>query len=257
MGALRPCLLITIYDNRDTIRGVVESLARFDLPCLIVDDGSGPETREVLAELAYAHTWVDVERLPVNSGRGAALELGYRSAARRGFSHAIQLDADGQHTAADIPAFLDAAAQEPKAMILGDPQFDASAPAERRYGRQISRFWVWVETFSFAIHDPLCGFRCLPLGPTIELLDRVGCGKRMEFDTAILVRLFWVGVPVRNLPTRVIYFEDGLSHFDLLWDNVRISLMHTRLVLAMLLRLPLLWMGRGARSGGSGKGGAA
>ncbi len=249
MAELRPCLLIPIYDNRDTIRDVVESLAGFGLPCLIVDDGSGPETREVLAELVDAYPWVQVERLPVNAGRGAALERGYRSAAGRGFTHVIQLDADGQHAAADIPAFIESAREKPEAMVLGDPQFDASAPAGRRYGRQISRFWVWVETFSFDIHDPLCGFRCLPLRPLIETLDRVSCGKRMEFDAAILVRLYWAGVPVCNLPTCVAYFEDGLSHFDLLWDNVRISLMHTRLVLAMLLRLPSRWLVRCAREG--------
>ena len=52
----------------------------------------------------------------------------------------------------------------------------------------------------------------------------------------------WRGVPVRNLPTRVIYPENGLSHFRMWRDNLRISAMHTRLLLGMLPRAPgLLW----------------
>ncbi len=241
---INPCLLIPIYDNEDTIEGVVESLASHGLPCLIVDDGSSLATREVLAKIDATHSWVQVEHLPRNGGRGVALTAGYREAARRGFTHVLQLDADGQHAAEDVPAMLAAAAACPRAMILGDPQFDESAPPARRYGRQISRFWVWVETCSFAIHDPLCGFRCLPLAPVVTLLDRVRCGARMEFDVALLVRLAWTGVPVRNVPTQVVYFEGGVSHFDVLWDNLRISGSHTRLVLAMLLRLPLLILRR-------------
>jgi hypothetical protein len=62
----------------------------------------------------------------------------------------------------------------------------------------------------------------------------------MDFDTEIAVRLFWRGVPVRNLPTRVIYPENGLSHFRMWRDNARITAMHTRLLLGMLPRAPRL-----------------
>jgi hypothetical protein len=124
--------------------------------------------------------------------------------------------------------------------VLGAPIFDASAPRSRLVGRRVSRFWVHVETLSLAIHDPLCGFRCLPLAPTVDLLSRVTLGDRMEFDPEIAVRLVWDGLPVANIPTRVTYFPGGLSHFDPLGDNFRISWAHTRLVVGMLRRrLPL------------------
>ena len=56
------------------------------------------------------------------------------------------------------------------------------------------------------------------------------------------VRLVWHGTQVINIPTHVTYPTDGVSHFDVLWDNVRISGMHTRLFFGMLVRLPwLLW----------------
>jgi hypothetical protein len=62
----------------------------------------------------------------------------------------------------------------------------------------------------------------------------------MDFDTEIMVRMVWRGVRVLNVPTRVTYPVDGVSHFALWRDNVRISAMHARLFGGMLLRLPML-----------------
>jgi glycosyltransferase involved in cell wall biosynthesis len=244
----RPCLLIPIYNHGATICAVVDGLADLGLPCLVIDDGSDDATREQLVALSD-RDWVDVHRLPTNLGRGGALQAGYRRAAGRGFTHAVQLDADGQHDAASVPAFLAEAAAHPEAMILGAPVFDASAPKARLYGRRLTQWWVWIETLGRDIRDPLCGFRCFPLAPTIDLLDRVAMGAGMEFDAEIVVRLLWDGVPVRNVSTPVCYFEDGLSTFRPLHDNLRISWLHTRLFIGSLPRLPWLLQRRRRRSG--------
>ena len=237
---MNPCLLIPIYDHGDTIGAVVESLAYLDLPCLIVDDGSAAPTRAELARIAATHDWIEVVRRDRNGGRGAALRTGYRRAAQRGFSHAVQLDADGQHDARDVPRLLEAAAKDPRALVLGRPIFDESAPGLRLWGRKISQFWVWVETLSFAIEDPLCGFRCFPLAPTLALLDGDPLGDRMDFDPEIAVRLYWEGLPVASVPTRVRYHEGGLSHFAPAYDSWLIAKAHVRLVGGMLLRAPSL-----------------
>lgn len=235
---MKPCLLIPIFDHPKTIEAVVDALAYLGLPGLVVDDGSGVETVRALARSSARHTWLRVVRHPSNRGRGAALQTGYREALRTGFTHALQLDADAQHDAADAPRFLDAANRAPHALVLGEPSFGPEAPRARRWGRSISRFWVWVETRSLAIADPLCGYRCMPLAETIEVLDRTPCGTHMDFDPEIAVRLHWAGVPVVNVSTRVRYYENGISHFDLVRDNLRISWAHTRLVAEMLAHLP-------------------
>jgi glycosyltransferase involved in cell wall biosynthesis len=239
-GTVKPCVLIPIYNHPDTIGDVVSALGAFDVPCLVVDDGSDAATRRVLARLAEDHPWVTVERLPANRGRGAALRHGYSSAARRGFSHVIQLDADGQHDPADVPRFLAAALERPEAAVLGAPVFDASTPWSRWLGRQISRFWVHVETLSFSIRDPLCGYRCLPLEAITGVLARRPLGDRMEFDPQIVVCLAWEGVPIVNVPTHVTYRAGGVSHFRLVRDNALISRAHAGLVFGMLRRLPAL-----------------
>lgn len=233
----RPCLLIPNYDHGREVVAVVEALAKHALPLLIVDDGSGDETRRILDDLAERFDFVSVVRRPRNGGRGAALKTGYREAAARGFTHAIQLDADGQHETADVPKFVRAIADAPQALVLGAPIFDESAPKARLYGRQLSRGMVWLSTFSFAVEDPLCGFRGMPLAPTLAVLDTFRTGDRMEFDPEIVIHLVQRGTPVVNVPTEVVYNEGGLSHFDLWGDNKRLTAVYANALFAMPIRV--------------------
>ena len=232
----RICVLIPTYDNPRTLRGVVER-ARAHLPdVVVVDDGSGPEGRQVAADLArdgLAH----VTHRARNGGKGAAVKTGFRAALALGFTHALQVDADGQHVIEDVPRFLAAARARPEALVLGQPVFDATAPAARRRGRLVSRFWTDLETGGRVIEDPLCGFRVYPLAPTLRAGAR---GNRMDFDVEIAVKLVWLGCPVVNLPTQVRYLsaeEGGVSHFQMWRDNVRISWAHLRLCALAVLRL--------------------
>jgi hypothetical protein len=207
----------------------------------VVDDGSDAATQAVLAKLACDYRkQMTLLRLPVNGGKGAAVMAGLRAARQAGFTHALQIDADGQHDANDVPLFLDAARAEPGAVILGRPVYDESVPKSRLYGRYLTHVWVWMETLSFTIRDSMCGFRLYPLDAACALIDSVRLGTRMDFDIEILVRLYWRRLAFRSIPTRVVYATDGVSHFDVLWDNVRISASHTRLACGMVLRSPML-----------------
>jgi len=233
---VKACFVIPLYQHRDTIRGVLEAVAKHDLPGFIIDDGSDEATRAELAALARSLPWVQVQRIPENRGKGAALRTGFHLAAAHGYTHAIQLDADAQHDPADMPRFLAAMRQAPTALVLGEPVFDASVPRLRLWGRQLSRGLVWLATLSRQIHDPLCGYRGVPLGPTLELLDRVHSGDHMEFEPELAVRLWWAGLPIVNLPTRVIYPPGGLSHFDVVRDDLRMAWLYARLTGGMLRR---------------------
>ncbi|QTD94001.1 glycosyltransferase family 2 protein [Burkholderia anthina] len=235
------CIVIPIYNHRDAIGGTLARLAVHGLPILVVDDGSDESTRRVLAALAeqYAAS-MTLLQLPTNGGKGAAVMAGLRAAHARGYRHAIQIDADGQHDAADVPKFVAAAQIEPDAVILGRPRFDDSVPKARLYGRYLTHAWVWIETLSLDIPDAMCGFRLYPVDAVCELIDAVSMPTRMAFDSEILVRLHWRGLAFRTIPTRVVYPADGVSHFDVWRDNVRISMSHARLVAGMLVRAPML-----------------
>ena len=235
------CIVIPIYNHRDAIGDTLARLAVHGLPIIVVDDGSDGPTQQTLAGLAVRYAdCMTLLRLPVNGGKGAAVMAGLRAARDRGYRHAIQIDADGQHDAADVPKFVAAAQAEPDAVVLGRPCFDASVPKARLYGRYLTHVWVWIETLSLDIPDAMCGFRLYPVDAVCALIDAVPMPKRMAFDSEVLVRLHWRGLTFRTIPTRVVYPEDGVSHFDVLRDNVRISASHTRLALGMLARAPWL-----------------
>ncbi|WP_413475922.1 glycosyltransferase family 2 protein [Hafnia paralvei] len=235
-----PCVLIPCYNHGAMMSGVLDRIQLFNLPCIVVDDGSDKTTQDELARLAAEYSNLTLIRLPVNAGKGAAVISGIEAAADAGFSHAVQVDADGQHAIEDIPRLLALAKEHPAALISGQPIYDDSVPRSRLYGRWVTHIWVWIETLSMQLEDSMCGFRVYPVAPTLQLAQRVTLGKRMDFDTEVMVRLYWQGNPSYFIPTRVIYPQDGLSHFDALKDNLRISLMHTRLFFGMLPRIPSL-----------------
>ena len=117
---MKACILIPFFDHGDAIRDVLDAVDshRDRLPGILVDDGSAPEHARALAEAAAHHPWLQVERRPQNGGKGAALKTGYRAAVKRGFSHALQLDADGQHDPRALPALLEVARRHPEALVL-------------------------------------------------------------------------------------------------------------------------------------------
>ncbi|WDG80758.1 glycosyltransferase family 2 protein [Pseudomonas chlororaphis] len=236
-----PCAVIPVYNHEAAVPAVVDALLASGLPCVLVDDASSPACAAVLEQLAEREQ-VFLVKLAVNQGKGGAVMAGLREASRLGFSHALQVDADGQHDLRDVDNFIATSRTHPEALVCGYPQYDASVPKGRFYARYLTHVWVWINTLSLQIPDSMCGFRVYPLPPVLALIDSVKIGRRMDFDTDILVRLAWRNQPMRWLPTKVRYPVDGLSHFRLFHDNLLISSMHARLFFGMLLRAPMiLW----------------
>jgi glycosyltransferase involved in cell wall biosynthesis len=238
---MKTCVIIPVYNHHEAIGPVVDALKPFGLPCYLVNDGSSPQCSAVLKKLAeQGPDWLILHERAHNGGKGAAVIDGLRLAIADGFSHAIQVDADGQHKLEDINLLLAASRQHPQKLILGKPCFDETAPKKRLYGRQFTNLWIWINTWSFAIADGMCGFRCYPLAAVDKLLASVQLGERMDFDIEIAVRLYWQGVDVVNVDTQVQYPLDGVSHFRMWQDNVLISRKHAQLFFGMLWRIPSL-----------------
>lgn len=242
MSTFRPCILIPTYDNPRTIRDVVLAVRALLPDVVVVDDASGDENRSAVEALGKEGLAL-VTRRPVNGGKGAAVKTGFRFASEHGFTHALQVDADGQHALEDVAKFLAVAREQPDAVVLGQPIFDETAPTHRKMLRKVTIFWTRREVGDDRVGDPLCGFRVYPIRPAIAA-DTVG--DRMDFDPEIVVRLAWMGVPFVHVPTKVRYFtaaEGGVSHWRAVEDNWLIAKMHTRLMwrrmMHLILRRPL------------------
>jgi glycosyltransferase involved in cell wall biosynthesis len=237
----KPCVVIPVYNHEHAVGAVLDGVLGHGLPCILVDDASSASCARVLDQLAgAAPQQVVLERHAANQGKGGAVLTGFRRAAASGYTHVLQIDADGQHCVADLGRFVAAAQASPDAVVAGCPVYDESVPALRLYARYLTHVWVWINTLSFAIRDSMCGFRVYPVAPVLALDQRRKLGLRMNFDIEILVRLYWSGARVINLPTRVGYPSDGISHFKAWTDNVLITRMHVTLFFGMLPRIPSL-----------------
>ena len=236
-------VLIPSYNPGPRMEATVRAALREWAPVWVVVDGSTDHSEQRLGAIADTNPNLRVWVLPKNRGKGAAVLFGLKEAQALGFTHALTMDSDGQHSEPSIPAFMQASMAAPDAMILGKPLFDASAPSLRVKGRKISNWWANLETLHAGIEDSLFGFRIYPIGPLIDVMRRQPWMRRFDFDVEAVVRLSWKGVRALNLATPVRYFraqDGGVSHFNYWRDNALLTWMHARLMVGFLLRLPLL-----------------
>ncbi|HZB55196.1 MAG TPA: glycosyltransferase [Reyranella sp.] len=245
-ASIRACAVIPSHNHWQAMPAIVERLCALGLAVFVIDDGSEPPARMALAALDAPEHGVRVTQFDINRGKGAAVLAGFGLARAAGFSHCLQVDADGQHDMTAVADMLALAQDRPDAVVAGWAVYDGSAPLGRVMGRWITHVCVWIETLSFGIRDSMCGLRVYPLAAVAALVDQgADIGEGMDFDTEIIVRLHRAGTPVVNRPVRVAYPPGNLSNFRMWRDNWRITRMHTRLLLGTLFIWPaLLWQRR-------------
>jgi glycosyltransferase involved in cell wall biosynthesis len=241
---MKSLVLIPSYNTGPILRRTVTAVLAQGPNVLVVIDGSDDGSDENLEELGdEAAGRLEVLRLVKNQGKGAAILAGITLAQKKGFTHALSMDSDGQHRVDEIPRYLAVAQKHPGAAILGKPIFDDSAPNIRVQGRKISNWWANLETLNWGIGDSLFGMRLYPIAPLREVFASTFGARRFDFEPEVAVRFCWKRIPVLNLPTPVRYLtaeDGGVSQFRYLRDNTLLTWMHFRLLIGFLFRLPLL-----------------
>jgi len=230
-------VLIPSYNSGPKLIETVRDARQFWAPVWVVIDGSTDGSDLALRRLAANDPELRVLSLAQNQGKGAAILHGIRAAEAEGFSHALTMDADGQHPADLIPSFMATSRARPDGLVLGRPVFDASAPRIRVLGRKLSNWWTDIETGSR--FDSLFGFRVYPIGRLRRVMEASRWMRRFDFDAEAAVRLCWSGCTPIDLPAPVRYFrpeEDGVSHFRYGRDNVLLTWMHLRLIAGLIAR---------------------
>jgi glycosyltransferase involved in cell wall biosynthesis len=239
---LKQGIVIPVYNHGKTAGAVVEKLSSLGLPIIIVDDGSDSETKSYLEKIHAEFPLTVPVVLKKNSGKGGAVLAGLKKAGELGFSHVLQIDADGQHDTGQAAFFLSESAEHPEAAICSYPVYDDSVPSSRKNGRKIANTWAKIVTLSPVIVDSMIGFRVYPVTQVLGVCSRACLDFRMGFDIEVLVRMVWKNIPLMFHPLRVYYPVDGVSHFRPVRDNIGISLVYTKLCCGMLVRWPvLLW----------------
>jgi glycosyltransferase involved in cell wall biosynthesis len=205
-------VIIPCLNERDTIGALVHQVRNYLPKVIVVDDGSTDETAS-LAEEAGA----EVLRLPTSLGKGAALLEGWRLAANAGFAWALNMDGDGQHDPADIPAFFAGADAETPALVIGDRMRN---PVEMPWVRRHVNRWMSARIsrrLGLSLPDSQCGFRLMHLP---SLLQAGITARRYEIESEIIVAASRKRLPVSFVPIRVIYKHGG-SKINAVTDTVR------------------------------------
>ncbi len=247
MTNYKPAILIPVYNHGKACAQVVDGLETFckgnGITIILVDDGNADETKKYLSEITEKHgEFVKLIANDKNYGKGVAFRNGMMKAEELGFTHVLQLDADGQHDSSRCAFFFEKSRENPEKLICGYPEFDESAPEHRKGGHRFANGWCAIVTWSNGIVDSLCGFRIYPVKATCDFLRKGHIDSRMGFDIDILIKLIWKGVKYEFYPVKVTYPTDGVSNFHPFRDNVRISWVFTKFFVGMIFRSPiLLW----------------
>ncbi|WP_149243374.1 DUF2062 domain-containing protein [Dyadobacter sp. 32] len=232
LSALHCCVLIPTYNNHKTLRRVIEGVMEHadGLDIIVINDGSTDETATILA--GYGQR-IRVLHNEGNKGKGFSLRRGFQEAIRLGYRNAISIDSDGQHLPSDIPLFVQAAAANPGAVIMGSRDMEqAGVPGKSSFGNKFSNFWFKFET-GITLPDTQTGYRLYPLGPIKHLWLFT---TKFETEIEVIVKLAWKGVAILPIPIHVIYDKDErVTHFRPFRDFTRISILNTYLVLLTLL----------------------
>jgi glycosyltransferase involved in cell wall biosynthesis len=225
-GPFSYCVIIPTFNNAATLNRVIADVMTYTSNIIVVNDGSTDHTQEILS--AYP-SLVQVS-YSQNMGKGWAIRQGFKLAFELGFNYAITMDADGQHFARDIPAFLDKIRFSGNALVVGARNMDqVSVPGKSSFGNRFSNFWFRLET-GIQCPDTQSGFRLYPL---CQLKDMKFLTRKYEFEIEVLVRAAWAGIPVEAVPVSVYYppASERVSHFRPFKDFTRISLLNSVLVI--------------------------
>jgi glycosyltransferase involved in cell wall biosynthesis len=233
---IRICAVIPTYNNAGTIAPVISGTNKYLPDIIVVNDGSTDETKNILQSIIAPNTKIIIINLDKNKGKGCALRAGFEKALELEFTHAVTLDADGQHFAEDIPAFLEKIAQDPEALWIGDRILRAQEtgePARSAAGRRFGSFWYKFIT-GIDIRDTQCGFRAYPLASVRPLKCT---GERYEFEQEVMVKAAWSGMPVKPVQVHLFYAPKGraVSHFRPVRDFLRIFKVNSKAVLIKIL----------------------
>ena len=234
----RYVIVAPTYDNAPTLPGILNALRSLQLDVIVVNDGCTDRSADLL------QTWAAAEELTRrivlthshNRGKAAAMHTGFAHAHQLGYTHSITIDTDGQHDVTDVEPLLNLSRANPDALIIGVRSVGDACPFASRLGRAISNFLIRLECGARAA-DSQSGLRVYPLDATMRLKRGAG---RFGYETEIITRFAWAGLPIIESPIRCIYDVEGgrTTHFSVGRDSTSAVFMHIGLVARSLFFIP-------------------
>ncbi len=216
-------ILIPAYDAAACLGATLRSvLAKADADRIVViDDGSRDATASVAEGAGVACL-----RHTANRGKGAALMTGLAWARERGWEWAVTMDADGQHSPADLEAFWNAPVRPDTGIVVGRRGIRGTGmPWHRRFRNRVTTRII-SGLARRPVYDAQCGFRMYRL----SALEAMGLPPegRFEWESQALVLCGRRGFSLLPVDIATVYTDNG-SHMRLFRDTLRFLRMYLRL----------------------------
>lgn len=225
--ALNCCILIPTYNNEKTLGSVLQDLLLYTSNLLVINDGSTDATETILKDFHE----IDIHHFEENKGKGEALKHGFKLAEDLGYEYTITIDSDGQHYPDDLDIFLmhlEEKSDDSEILLVGDRNMGQDGiPGKSTTGNKFSNFWFLVVTGT-QLTDTQSGYRLYPL----KVVNQIKLyTNKFELEIEIIVKSAWRKVKVRNVPIKVFYEENRVTHFRPFWDITRITILYIWFVL--------------------------
>ncbi|MDT7812954.1 MAG: hypothetical protein QOJ42_2870 [Acidobacteriaceae bacterium] len=201
---------------------------------LVVNDGSDKKCSVLFEDIALLPR-VYVLRHAVNLGKGRSLKTGinYFLNELREMDGLVTADGDGQHTPADVARVAQTLLKANGKLVLGSRSFAPGVPLRSWFGNSLTR-QIFAFVTGAKLADTQTGLRGFPrtLLPELLVLD----GERYEYEMTVLAHVCRLGSKPLEISIETIYIDGNrASHFDPIWDSMRIYFVLVRFYLSAIV----------------------
>lgn len=196
-------IVIPAHNEEKRVKSVLKKIMKQNLNVVVVDDGSGDKTHEVISNIVIRYPKLEVLRHKVNLGKGAAMTTGAEYAFKSGADAVVFMDSDGQHDAGDLPLFVKKLNENRDSLIVGTRNLSYGVPLIRYLGNKFSSVLVAFLFHSY-VSDLLCGFRAMTKNTYKKIVwDSAGYGV----ETEMIVNAAKRGVKITEVPINAVYID--------------------------------------------------
>jgi glycosyltransferase involved in cell wall biosynthesis len=213
-------VLITAYNEQDTIGNIIQEIIKIIDDVIVVDDGSLDETvriaRQSGAKVILHHK---------NQGKGAALKTGFNYAKSHGYDGVITMDGDGQHLPSELNHFLSILIDRDPDIILGNRMENTQGMPFHRLLTNIFTSKIISRRAHQLIKDSQCGYRYISTKVLSSIILET---RRFDSENELLMRASWNGFKIEHVPISTVYFKKRESRIKPVRDTWRFLLMIIR-----------------------------